>query len=155
MKKTVLLAVTLTAALKLGEIKASAWFKKTHTNIIEQALEILKNDGKAQAVKELEEYSKELVHGACIPDVKGDWDNGWGLHYYSPKNKFGLPNRKNGIYYPNRLGSFSKSAGTMLEENYTTALIFTQNKKYSEAAVLLGRAVHFLSDICSYMEALL
>lgn len=148
MKKTVALSAALLAAAGLTALKAEAWFKKTHINIVEEALKILSQDGKKQAVKMLEPFTYQIFHGATVPDVKGDCDNGSGLHYYSPLNKFGLPNRMNSGYYPNRHGGHSKSAGTMLEENYTMALVFWQNGKYNTACVLLGRALHFLSDIC-------
>lgn len=148
MKKAVIMSAALLALLKAGEIKAEAWFKKTHINIVEQAFEILKNDGKSKDVKQIYSYLNLLVYGATVPDVKGDCDNGKGLHYYSPINTFGLPNRKNGLYYPNRLGGYTKSAGTMLEENYTMALILWQNRRFGDAAVMLGRALHFLGDLC-------
>lgn len=131
-----------------GKLTCKAWFKKGHVLIVEQAFEILKNDGKSRDIKLLEAYLDQIIHGATVPDVKGDIDNGSGLHYYNSKNKFGFPIRPKEGYYPNRLGGFSKSAGTMLEENYYTALIFWQNGKYNTSAVLLGRAVHFLSDLC-------
>lgn len=136
------------ASVEFHKIHAKAWFKKGHITIVEQAFEILKNDEKSRDIKLLEAFSDQIITGATIPDVKGDIDNGSGLHYYNSKNKFGFPIRLKDGYYPNRLGGYSKSAGTMLEENYYTALIFWQNGKYNTSAVLLGRAVHFLSDIC-------
>lgn len=147
-KNAVAACVAIAAAAYLTTKKAKGWFKKAHVNIVMQALEILKNDEKRLAVSSLEPFSHQLLIGATIPDNKGDRDNGSGYHYYSPINKFGLPTRTYSGYYPNRLGSFSKSAGTMLEENYTMALIFWQNGKKNTACVLLGRALHFLSDIC-------
>lgn len=150
-KKLSAIALFSTLALvsiKSGKLKASAWFKKGHISIVEQALEILKNDGKSRDIKLLEAYTDQIIQGATVPDTKGDIDNGSGLHYYNSKNKFGFPIRLKEGYYPNRLGGYSKSAGTMLEENYYTALVFWQNGKYNASSVLLGRAVHFLSDIC-------
>ncbi|MBQ7756037.1 MAG: zinc dependent phospholipase C family protein [Oscillospiraceae bacterium] len=148
MKKVIALGIAVATLIKAREIHAEGWFKKAHVDIVEQAFEILKNDSHKDLVSSLEIFKDQLVVGACVPDVKGDCDNGSGLHYYSPKNKFGLPNRKNGDYYPNRLGGYSKSAGTIFEECYYTALILWQNKKYNTAAVMLGRALHFLSDMC-------
>lgn len=132
----------------MQEIHADAWFKKAHIQIINQAFEILRNDDKIKTVSSLEMFKDKLVIGACVPDIKGDCDNGSGLHYYSPINKNGLPNRKNVDYYPNRLGGYSKSAGTVFEECYYTALILWQNKKHNTSAIMLGRALHFLSDMC-------
>lgn len=148
MKKFITLSVAMLAAYRLKILTAGAWFKKTHISIVEQAFEILCNDEKSDVAEVLGIFRNKIIEGATLPDVKGDCDNGSGMHYYCPKNKFGFKNKKRGDYYPDRLGRFSKSAGTMLEENYTTALVFWQNKKYDEAAVLLGRAIHFLSDMC-------
>lgn len=141
--------VSLGAVLvKNNRLSAKAWFKKGHLSIVEQAFEILKNDGKSRDIKLLEAYADQILAGATVPDVKGDIDNGSGVHYYNFKNKFGFPIRQKDGYFPNRLGGYSKSAGTMLEENYYTALIFWQNGKYNSAAYLLGRSIHFLADIC-------
>lgn len=148
MKKIIAMGIAVATIIKAREIHAEGWFKKAHIDIVEQAFEILKNDSHKDIFSPLEVFKDQLIVGACIPDIKGDCDNGSGLHYYSPKNKFGLPNRKNGDYYPNRLGGYSKSAGTIFEECYYTALILWQNKKYNTAAVMLGRALHFLSDMC-------
>ena len=149
MKGNAAVALTALAAIALATSKrAESWFKRAHVSIVLQALSILKGDEKRLAFSSLEPFSHQLIIGATVPDNKGDRDNGSGYHYYSPINKFGLPTRTNGGYYPNRLGSFSKTACTMLEENYTMALIFWQNGKKNTAAVLLGRALHFLSDIC-------
>jgi len=93
MKKTIALGVAVAALIKAGEIRADAWFKKAHIDIIERAFEILHNDNKKNDVSPLEAFKEKLIVGCCIPDVKGDCDNGSGLHYYCPKNKFGLPNR--------------------------------------------------------------
>lgn len=148
MKKILLLPAAFAAIAGLTSIRAGAWFKKTHIIIAETAMEILKNDGRESSAKLLRPFFGRFIRGATIPDVKGDCDNGSGLHYYSPINKFGLPNRQQNGYYPNRKGGHSKSACTMMEENYTMAVIFWQNGRYNCAAELLGRAVHFLSDIC-------
>lgn len=148
MKKAIVLGACAAAVIKSCEITAGAWFKKGHINIVEQAFEILKNDNKIKELGGLDVFRDQIIHGSCVPDVKGDCDNGSGLHYYSPKNKFGLPSRKLGDYYPNRLGGYSKTAGTIMEECYYTALVLWQNRKYNTAAVMLGRCLHFLSDIC-------
>ncbi|NLZ45976.1 MAG: hypothetical protein GX896_04715 [Clostridiales bacterium] len=148
MKKVVAFAVALISVSKLTEIKANAWFKRTHIHIINEAFEVLKNDGKLRTITLFKPFLDLILYGGTVPDAKGDCDNGSGLHYYSPLNKFGLPNRQVAGYYPNRFGGFYKSAGTMIEENYTMALIHWQNKRFNLASVSLGRVLHFISDIC-------
>lgn len=147
MKKTAAIGIAAAILASSKKITAHGWFKKAHLNFVEQAFEILENDGKSACLCGIDVFKDQLLYGAFAPDVKGDCDNGSGLHYYSPKNKFGLPNRKYGDYYPNRLGGYSKSAGTVFEECYYTALILWQNQKPNTAAVMLGRALHFLADM--------
>ena len=148
MKKAIAFAVALVSVAKLTEIRANAWFKRTHIHIINEAFDVLKNDGKLRTITLFKPFLDLILYGGTVPDAKGDCDNGSGFHYYSPLNKFGLPNRPVAGYYPNRFGNFNKSAGTMIEENYTMAMIHWQNKRFNLACVFLGRVLHFVADIC-------
>ncbi|MFT3951343.1 MAG: zinc dependent phospholipase C family protein [Oscillospiraceae bacterium] len=129
---------------------AQAWFKNTHVFLCEQALELLKSDGFPQAYRFYEPNAASLYRGATDPDVLGDPDSGAGIHYYcARRNPAGgrfRPKKPTAGYYKNRFGSFAKSAGTMLEENYTAALSFFKSGKPERGAYFAGRAAHFLCD---------
>lgn len=128
-------------------IKAYAWFSPTHAYIFENAFELLKLRNE-DVYESFLPYEKEIASAVLIPDFKGDINKGSGAHYYSPVLKNGKSDEAVLGYYKNRLGRFSKSARTMLEENITHAAIYNKahNKKmYAES---VGRALHFIMDIC-------
>lgn len=134
-------------AAKIKPIKAEAWFSQTHTDITENALEMLEKENKTKLVTFYKDYKDQILKGALDPDKDGDVDKGAGAHYYSCATAKGKPLPQKGGYYQNRLGDFSKSARTMLEENYTCALNLYKNNKIAEAMYALGRAAHFIEDI--------
>ncbi|MCD7741464.1 MAG: zinc dependent phospholipase C family protein [Ruminococcus sp.] len=142
-----LLGVLGLTAYALKPIKAYAWSTDTHGDITSSALDLLQKENKLKLVAFYKDYTDELLKGSKDPDESGDRDKGTGTHYYSCANAKGksLPSKEG--YYQNRLGDYSKSARTMLEENYTSALCLYKNNRISEAMYTLGRAIHFVEDI--------
>lgn len=134
-------------APKLRPIKAQAWFSQTHKDITENTLKMLEKENKSKVYSFYKNYSDELMRGCVDPDNTGDYDKAEGSHYYSCATAKGKALPYSEGYYQNRLGDFSKSARTMLEENYTCALCLYKNNKVSEAMYFLGRALHFIEDI--------
>lgn len=128
-------------------IKAYAWFSPTHAYIFENAFELLKLRNE-DVYKEYLPYEKKIAGAVLIPDFKGDINKGSGAHYYSPVLKNGKSDKAVLGYYKNRLGRFSKSARTMLEENITHAAIFKKAHNEKMYAESVGRALHFIMDIC-------
>lgn len=147
MKKviTVLAAAGLYCAIR-GK-KAEAWFSETHSDITEKAVALLEKDNKIKPYNFYKNYIEELTAGSVEPDNDGDIDKGLGTHYYSCSNSKGKELSEVKGYYKNRLGRFSKSARTMLEENYTSALSLYKSGKTAEAMHTLGRALHFIEDM--------
>ncbi|MBR2283255.1 MAG: hypothetical protein IJ874_02395 [Ruminococcus sp.] len=90
---------------------------------------------------------KDMLHSVRRPDKKGDRENGRGLHYYCAVRPSGKQIRQISGYFLSGTGDF-RSARTMLEEDYTTALSLHHAGYIVESADYLGRAVHMLSDIC-------
>ena len=128
-------------------IKAYAWFSPTHSYIFENAFELLKLRNE-EVYKSYLPYEKEIARSVLIPDFKGDINKGSGAHYYSPVLKNGKSDKAVLGYYKNRLGRFSKSARTMLEENITHAAIYNKANNEKMYAESVGRALHFIMDIC-------
>lgn len=151
MKKMILTAAgacCAAAAFKLlTPVRAEAWFSAAHKQLTEEALDLLEREGKLKQLAFYKPYSEQLMKGCVDPDLDGDPDKGSGTHYYSvalPKGK-ALP-QKDG-YFPNRLGSYSRSARTSMEENYAAALLLFRAGKTEQSMYALGRAVHFLEDV--------
>ena len=132
---------------KAKPIRAHAWFTRTHEAITEGAFELLEKENKPKVAAFYKNYHAELIKGCSAPDKEGDPDKGAGAHYYSCANAKGKTLPQQAGYYQNRLGDYSKSARSMLEENYTCALNLYKNGKVSEAMYCLGRAAHFIEDI--------
>lgn len=81
------------------------------------------------------------------PDIKGDYQNGAGRHYYCAVKRSGKARKPvNGCFEDGKGGY--RSARTMLEESYTMALTMYCAGFEQESAGFLGRAVHMISDIC-------
>lgn len=134
-------------AAKLRPIKAEAWFTQTHKDITENALELIEKENKKALSAFYAPYKEQLVKGSVDPDNSGDCDKGAGMHYYSCATEKGKALPQKAGYFRNRVGDYSKSARTMLEENYTCALNLYKNNKLPEAMYCLGRAAHFVEDI--------
>ncbi len=136
------------AAYKLlTPVTAHAWFSDAHKQLTQAALELLEKEGKQKQAAFYKPYTEQLLKGCVDPDLEGDPDKGAGTHYYStalPKGK-ALPQKEG--YYPNRLGSYSRSARTSMEENYAAALMLYRAGRTEQAVYVLGRAVHFLEDV--------
>lgn len=128
-------------------IKAYAWFSPTHAYIFENAFELLKLRNE-DVYKLYLPFEKEIAKAVLVPDFKGDINKGSGAHYYSPVLKNGKNDEAVLGYYKNRLGRFSKSARTMLEENITHAAIYKKAHNEKMYAESVGRALHFIMDIC-------
>lgn len=134
-------------AAKIRPIKAEAWFTQTHKDITENAFELIEKENKPKLMAFYKNYKEQILKGSVDPDNDDDCDKGEGAHYYSCATAKGKTLPQQSGYYQNRLGEYSKSARSMLEENYTCALNLYKNNKIGEAMYALGRAVHFVEDI--------
>lgn len=133
-------------------INASAWKGSTHVVIVDEAIDILKNDNKTAVYDFYQIYENALKVYCKRPDADNDIDKGGtfeGAHYYNVRDKDGntLASSSVGAYYKNRDGNYAKSARTMFEENYTMAVCQYRSGYYAQAMESLGRATHMLSDI--------
>lgn len=136
------------AAYKIAKpIKAEAWFSITHEDITRKALKLLEKEGKAKQAQFYAPYHEEILKGCVEPDHEGDIDRGAGMHFYSITTPKGKELKLENGYYRNRLGKFAKSARTLLEENYTSALCLYKSGRISEGMHFLARAVHFIEDL--------
>lgn len=151
MKKLILTAAgacCAAAAYKLmNPVKAHAWFSDTHTQLTTAGLELMEKQGKQKQASFYKPYTEQLLKGCVDPDHDGDPDRGLGTHYYSCALPKGKPLKIKEGYYPNRLGSYARSARTSMEENYAAALMLYRGGKFEQAFYALGRAVHFVEDI--------
>lgn len=147
MKKIIAAGAALCLYCIFGAKKAEAWFTATHQDITQKSIALLEKDGKAKAYNFFKPYIKQITEGAIEPDAKGDCDKGAGMHYYSCSTPKGKELPETAGYYKNRVGKFSKSARSMLEENYTSALCLYKSGETEKAMHVLGRAIHFIEDI--------
>ena len=147
MKKIIALLATAGIYRALGGKKAEAWFSDTHSDITEKAVALLEKEGKIKPYNFYKNYLPQLVSGSVAPDGENDCDKALGAHYYSCSNGKGKDLSETNGYYKNRLGKFSKSARTMLEENYTSALCLYKSGETEKAMTVLGRAIHFVCDM--------
>lgn len=147
MKKTAIIIGAMLIYKLARPIRAYAWKSQTHEEITAQALKLFSDLNKTKLTNFYSKYSSKIIEGAQSPDLDGDVDKGSGTHYYSPTNPKGKPLPQKGDYYQNRVGAYSKSARTMFEENYTSALNLYKNGKIEQAMYTLGRAAHFVEDI--------
>ena len=126
--------------------------RSVHRTLIYRALPLLYG-----FVPEAEEmfkpYMEIMIDMVCAPDRDGDYEKGMGRHYYCGTNSFGKRLSPVGGYYKNGIGRFSKSARTMLEEDYTMALTLWKAGFEEPAAIHLVRAIHMISDICCLPHA--
>lgn len=147
MKKIICTILVLALYMRFGGKKASAWASSTHYDLVENALDLIaQNQNKRKVGDFYKDYRHDILSGCVEPDHKGDVDKGSGRHYYSCVNSKGKKLPIVNGYYQNRLGRFSKSARTMFEENYTSAVNLYKSGKIKNAMHVLGRAVHFLED---------
>ena len=147
MNKILAACAAITAYKLAFPKKAYAWFSKTHEDITTKAIGLLSKDNRVKEAEFFKPYKEQILAGCTKPDRKGDPDKGSGMHYYSICNKKGTPLPQTAGYYRNRKGKISKSARTMLEENYTSALCLYKSGKIPQAMNVLGRAAHFIEDM--------
>ncbi len=147
MKKIIAVCTALGLYCFLGGKKAEAWFTATHSDITEKAIDLLEKEGKVKPYSFYKNYKKQIIKGSLEPDKEGDCDKGAGAHYYSCVNPKGKELASEHGYYKNRLGKYSKSARTMLEENYTASVSLYKSGQIEESMRVLGRAVHFIEDM--------
>lgn len=147
MKKIIALFAAAGLYCAFGGKKAEAWFSDTHSDITEKALGLIEKSGKIKPYNFYKDHLPLLLKGSVAPDEKDDCDKALGAHYYSCSNGKGKELPVTNGYYKNRLGKFSKSARTMLEENYTSALCLYKSGETKKAMTVLGRAIHFISDM--------
>ncbi len=88
-----------------------------------------------------------------LPDDKNDRENGAGRHYYCACSTDGRPLSPVAGYFRNGKDCFARSARTMFEEDYTMALTMYHAGFLKQSAAYLGRAVHFMSDMCCLPHA--
>lgn len=124
----------------LPPINAFAWGTSTHGDLLREACDALRADGKNEVVSFYDVGYRKLIYGAQSPD----WEESIpGTHYYVCKDK---PS-KNGGYYKNANGNYSRSARTRFEEHYSTAINQYKNGNNIGAFESLGKAIHYLCDI--------
>ncbi len=120
--------------------------KSVHQSLLLRALIILKN-----LTPETEDFFAPMVRTMMktvkLPDKKGDYQNGMGMHYYCVGKFSGKLNKPLKGYYRNGIKEYSRTARTMLEESFTMALTFHNAGFIEKSAYHLGRAVHMISDI--------
>ena len=126
--------------------------RSVHQTLLARALMILKNID-PETENFFAPMLKTMMQTVIKPDNKGDCENGMGLHYYCASNSSGTKYQMKGGYHANGIGDFSRSARTMLEENFTMALAFGYAGFQNQCADNLGRAVHMISDICCLPHA--
>ncbi|MGN0594894.1 MAG: hypothetical protein ACI4I6_07025 [Hominimerdicola sp.] len=143
--------VTLTSLLALyylfGVKKVSAWSGVIHEDIVNKSLALLEKENKCKTVAFYKGYTAELLKGCTQPDGRGDVDKGGGFHYYSCINPDVKQLADAGGYYRNSVGEISRSARTLMEENYTGVVSLYKSGDRINAMRVFGRAVHFLSDM--------
>lgn len=118
-----------------------------HRTLIYRALPML-YEHCPEAEKMFEPVLKTMITYVCRPDSTGDYEKGMGRHYYCGSNALGIKLKPSAGYYKNGNSRFSKSARTMMEEDYTMALTMWNAGFIEQGSVYLARAVHMLSDIC-------
>lgn len=125
----------------------SSEYRSVHKTLIWRALPLL-----AELVPEAETFYSEdvvdaIINETCRPDDTGDYEKGAGRHYYCGSNSLGMRLKPFCGYYRNGIWMFSKSARTMLEEDYTMALTSWMSGYEHRGAQYLGRAIHMAADI--------
>jgi hypothetical protein len=124
-----------------------AWSKATHEDIVKKSLALLEKEKKTRPVGFYKNYTEQILKGCTQPDEEGDIDHGSGMHYYSSVNQKGKELSTVSGYYKNRNGELVRSARTLFEDNYTSAVSLYKSGKTEQAMISLGRALHFVSDI--------
>lgn len=142
------LAAAAGAYLSMGVKHADAWFSVTHTDLVKKSLALLEQEKKIKQTSFYKKWHDQLLEGAVAPDKNGDIDEGPGKHYYSCANPKGKELPLTDGYYRNRLGDFAPSARTLFMANYTGALNLYKSGNVERAMYMLGRAVHFIGDMC-------
>lgn len=135
-----LLATGLMAANCLS-LNAFAWGTSTHGDLLDNACDILCNDGKDEIVKFYRDHEYDtLRYGTQSPD----WEEAIpGTHYYiCTKDK-----SEYGGYYKNANKHYSRSARTRFEEHYSTAINLYKNGYIKNSFKSLGKAIHYICDI--------
>jgi len=132
--------------------KRTSEFISVHKNLISRALPMLYQHV-PEAEKVFAPHVDTMIENVCNPDNKGDYENGTGRHYYCSSGALGLHLKTVGGYYKNGLFRFSKSARTMLEEDYTMALTSWHAGFIEEAVVYFSRALHMIEDMCCLPHA--
>lgn len=138
-------------------ITAHAWKSATHADIMEKGIEVLKNDGFADAYDFYYRYLAVMIASAQKPDRQGDIDKGRGFHYYNAKDVGGRKQKQSSAGYyrsgKNVFSSpaFSRSARTIFEDDYQLALSFFAmggEQNTEKAMEYTARCVHMISDLC-------
>lgn len=142
------LAAAAGVYLSKGVKRADAWFSVTHTDLVKKSLALLEQEKKIKQIAFYKKWHEQILEGAVAPDKAGDIDEGPGKHYYSCMNPKGKELSETDGYFRNRLGDFSPSARTLFMANYTAALSLYKSGQTEKAMVMIGRAVHFIGDMC-------
>lgn len=133
--------------------KVGAWKSVTHEDIVRKALEILRSDGKTEAYNFFMQYENTLLLYCQKPDYAHDMDKGNGWHYYCIKNVDGknIKSSENGYYKCGKnmftIPRYSRTARTIFEDNYCSALTFFELGDTELSMQFLARSAHMLSDI--------
>lgn len=167
------------AMLFFRRVHALAWWEETHTGLVREAILRLALCGETEAAAFFSGVEDGLREGAAAPDRSGDPDSALsgGAHYCLVPRAWrqaengaladGLFAEEPPAPYLKRAGAlwdvtgvlrarspYLKSAFTIAEENYMTALFYAvrfrtggeQARDLAFAADCLGRALHGLSD---------
>lgn len=124
-----------------------------HKSVIRRALPLLCAHIPDAAGFYTEEVIETMIDEVCCPDSSSDYEKGAGRHYYCGSNSFGMKLIPLGGYYRNGIFRFSKSARTMLEEDYTMALTMWRAGYKKTGIEYFARAIHMLADMCCLPHA--
>lgn len=154
MIKTLTAIVAASAvAMTVTKKKAYAWKSSTHQDIARKGIALLKKDGYDSAYALFSRYEDEILLYTQKPDFKGDIDKGKGWHYYCvtdvhgneyKKSQSGYRRSGKNIFSPSR---FCRTARTIFEDNYQTALSFYQAGEIEKSMQFVARCVHMVADI--------
>ena len=126
--------------------------KQIHQEILSRAMKLL-SDTASDAEELIRPMMKYMLPYTVMPDDKDDRENGAGRHYYCACSTDGRELSPVGGYYRNGKALFARSARTMFEEDYTMALTMYHAGFLKQSGIYLGRAVHFMSDMCCLPHA--
>lgn len=125
-------------------------YPSVHRGIVRGALTLLGMQKEEAADFFTAELCEKLVGCAALPDCKGDFENGTGMHYYcgvKPNGTSCVPHAFSG-YFQNGRNHILPSPCTMLEQDYQMAVGQYLAGQTLAAMESLSRAAHMVADVC-------